>query len=257
MSTITKYLLPLSIGAVSWIGSSPSYAQPRTVSRAQNDVLPSDFRGTISYAGQHEGTLTRGRRTDRLGGSLNITIDYNGQRVTGSYSGTGGINHGTLTGSRTGSRCRLVDDRGGDVLEAECTRTRFVGISQQRSSRQSATVNITTEAVRAVGTAQVSQPAPRSMSPLPSPVGSGASDPLAAPLDFAVFCWLIAPEQGSGVSGEDAFGSLYIGGLRDEGSLNRRAQEVRMRVNQFSAQSSANRQLIQANRQRCQRHFPE
>ncbi|HYJ30802.1 MAG TPA: hypothetical protein VEW25_10735 [Allosphingosinicella sp.] len=109
------------------------------------EAFPPDFRGRISYSGTYEGRVAnRGRPLRRLdvrsiiasatsgnsrgyAGGYTVEMEINGNAVTGRYSGTGGIDRGTFSGTRSGSNCRLFDDRSASATVAECTPTRFTG----------------------------------------------------------------------------------------------------------------------------------
>jgi hypothetical protein len=119
-----------------------------------SDSLPPDFRGTITYRGSHGALLDRGPRrgTRQYGGSLTIELTFEGNRVTGRFSGTGGINSGTMTGTRNGNHCRLIEARDGDVIEGECTRSRLS--ARARSTRANAmTASFEAQATRVVDSA--------------------------------------------------------------------------------------------------------
>jgi hypothetical protein len=112
--------------------------------------LPPDFRGRITYQGTHEAVLDRGARrgTRQYGGALTVELTFDGNAVTGRFSGTGGISSGTMSGTRNGSRCRLFETRAGDIIEGECTRTHFSAEARSQGSRN---------AVAAVFEAQATQ----------------------------------------------------------------------------------------------------
>jgi hypothetical protein len=110
---------------------------------APSDVLSSDFRGHVSYSGTYQMQVTMpgppirrldlrsvlrsvGRTRDYSGG-YTVEVELNGNAVTGTYSGTGGIATTRFSGTRTGSECRLFTDRGGAALNANCTASRFDG----------------------------------------------------------------------------------------------------------------------------------
>lgn len=122
--------LPASLPAQQYGGSQMS---------ASSDTLPANFRGRITYQGTHEAVLERGSRrgSRQYGGSLTIELTFDGNAVSGRFSGTGGINNGTMSGTRNGSRCRLFEERAGDIVEGECTRTRFSAVARSQGSRNS------------------------------------------------------------------------------------------------------------------------
>lgn len=136
MATKRKFaaMTALLLGA-SGFENIPAHAamQPSGAS----EPLPSDFRGRITYQGTHGATLDRGpRRGSReYGGALTIELTFEGNSVRGRFSGTGGINSGTMSGTRSGSQCRLFEDRAGDIIEGECSRTRFDAVARSQNAR--------------------------------------------------------------------------------------------------------------------------
>jgi|GEM_PF-1154175 len=131
-------------------------------------ALPPDFRGRISYSGTHEGQLNRagpplrslrtrdilrsatGGSTREYAGAYNLELTFDGNALTGRYSGTGGMNSGTVSGTRSGTHCRLVDDRYGTVTEAECTRNRFSGTARVQRGRDTSTMRFEAAATQFV-----------------------------------------------------------------------------------------------------------
>lgn len=142
---------------------------------AEDEVLPPDFRGRITYSGTHEGEVTRpgpplrslrtrdilrsvtGGRSQQHGGRFELELSFDGPSVTGRFSGTGGLNAGSMTGTRNGSRCRLIDDRYGNVTEAECTRTRFSGGGRHQGPRETTTIRLDAFATQFVDAAVEAQ----------------------------------------------------------------------------------------------------
>jgi hypothetical protein len=150
----------------------PDVPTPDGQSQAStSDILPPNFRGRISYSGTHEGSVTRagpplrslrtrdilrsvtGGTTREYGGAFNLELTFQGNAVTGRFSGSGGIGSGTLSGTRSGSRCRLFNDLDGTVTEAECTRTRFIGEAHGQRGGASARTRIEAEATHFVDAA--------------------------------------------------------------------------------------------------------
>jgi hypothetical protein len=137
-----------------------------------SDVLPPDFRGRISYRGTHQGQVNHagpplrslrigdivrsatGGRTEQHAGAYELELSFDGRAVSGRYSGTGGLPSGTLSGTRDGSSCRLVDDRYGSVIDAECTRSRFIGESRTQRGRDTTNIRLEADAVTFVDAAE-------------------------------------------------------------------------------------------------------
>jgi hypothetical protein len=138
------------------------------------DALPAGFRGRVSYSGTHEARVTTagppirrldvrnlirsatGGRSRDYAGAYNIEITFDGNALSARFSGTGGMSTGTASGTRSGSRCRLIDDRYGTVTEAECTSRRFAGTARSlRGQRQQMTARLDANATRIIDAAQV------------------------------------------------------------------------------------------------------
>jgi len=152
---------------------------------APSDTLPPDFRGRISYQGTHRANCSRGgEERARYGGSLNVELTFNGNNVTGSFSGTGGINTGTMSGTRTGNRCRMIESRGGDLIEGECTRTRFSAIARSQGNRDALAARFEANATRFVDAAAEERQRIVATTPAPtSPRAELASASAGCPLD--------------------------------------------------------------------------
>lgn len=105
-------------------------------SAAAGDVIPSDFKGKITYAGSYSRSVaivpragtnpSRGARTESFQGNLTYEISYNGPKFTGNYSEPGGNfrTSGTFKGTRSGQICQVEFDNGMRVT-ATCGLTRF------------------------------------------------------------------------------------------------------------------------------------
>lgn len=108
------------------------------------NALPTDFRGKISYFGNHSGEVITTRtgearkpttdcpRPDqrcptRIGGSLQVDLEFDGDVVRGSFRGSGGLRDSGLIGRRHGSQCRLFDLTDGSVWSGQCSREGFAG----------------------------------------------------------------------------------------------------------------------------------
>ena len=115
----------IGLGAIATaclLSTEASFAQS-----APQDALPPDFHGRITYSGTFEAELTIPSRAVRhVNGRYSVEISYDGNSVTGRYSGTGGMVAGSFTGTRSGSRCRLTETRG-DVIwdNVECSGSRY------------------------------------------------------------------------------------------------------------------------------------
>lgn len=125
--------------------ASPALAQQgRLESASSTDDLPNDFHGKISYFGNHSGEMTSpgsgearkaGRDCDRtgkrcltrIGGSLQVDLEFDGVVVRGSFRGSGGLRDSGLIGRRQGSQCRLFDLTDGSVWAGHCGRDSFAG----------------------------------------------------------------------------------------------------------------------------------
>ena len=125
----------------------PQMASAQAVTYKSADTanaLPEDFRGKISYFGNHSGELTTARtgearkptsdcpRPDqrcpvRIGGSLQVDLEFEGDVVRGSFRGSGGLRDSGLIGRRQGAQCRLFDLTDGSVWAGHCDREGFVG----------------------------------------------------------------------------------------------------------------------------------
>lgn len=133
--TLTGALLAL----VAW--STPALAQKA----APVDVaaFPAEFHGKVSYFGNHSGevisvlTMRGGPKKDcprpdkrcpeRIGGSLEVELEFDGDIVKGNFRGTGGIRDSALIGRRIGSQCRLYDLADGSVWSGRCDAQSFTG----------------------------------------------------------------------------------------------------------------------------------
>lgn len=122
----------------------PVRASAQAVSEARANGLPDDFHGKVSYFGNHSGEIVatrtgEGRKptTDcprpdqrcpvRVGGSLQLDLEFDGVVVRGSFRGSGGLRDSGLIGRRQGSQCRLFDLTDGSVWAGQCSREGFVG----------------------------------------------------------------------------------------------------------------------------------
>lgn len=151
----------------------PQTQQAQQVPSAGSGALPPGFRGRVSYSGTHRGQVrtpgpplrrldvrsiinsATGGRTREYAGAYQLELSFDGNAVTGRYSGTGGIASGTVSGTRSGNRCHLVDERHGTVTEAECTATRFVGrAATPRGPGPQMTAELDANAVRIVDAAE-------------------------------------------------------------------------------------------------------
>lgn len=108
------------------------------------ETLPNNFHGKVSYFGNHSGEIVSARsgesrkptsdcpRPDqrcpvRIGGSLQVDLEFDGVVVRGSFRGSGGLRDSGLIGRRQGGQCRLFDLTDGSVWSGQCSREGFVG----------------------------------------------------------------------------------------------------------------------------------
>lgn len=146
------FLTALAIGTVMSAGVQALGSQGGYYSGGQieDEALPPDFRGRVTYQGTHEGQVRRAGRTREHAGRVTLELTFNGSAVVARFSGTGGMNTGTMTGTRRGNRCRLVDDRFGNVIEGDCTRSRFWGGGSHRGPRETTTIRLEAQATQFV-----------------------------------------------------------------------------------------------------------
>lgn len=176
--------------------------RPRQAQRSP-DALSPDFRGRVSYSGTHRGEATipgppvrrltardiirsaTGGRTRQYSGSYSLEVQFDGDRVTGRYSGTGGVNSGSFTGTRSGDRCSIRDDSGKSAMEAECSATRFAGTAKSaRGVSPSFSIIIETRATRVVDAAREREQAAQAINS--APAGGRAAPATAAPGIFTL-----------------------------------------------------------------------
>lgn len=162
------------------LGATAPAQKPDAPGAATGDVgdaLPPDFRGRITYQGTHGATLDRGgRRGSReYGGALTVEQTFDGNAVTGRFSRTGGINSGTMSGTRNGSRCRLFEERAGDVIEGECTRTGFSATARSQGSRNAMAARFDAQATQVVDSRVVTQVRPAPSAPRSAPLIAASS----------------------------------------------------------------------------------
>lgn len=129
---------------VVFLPESASAQQPGYQSASTANSLPDEFRGKISYFGNHSGEVISTRAGDvgkpssdcarpdrrcpvRIGGSLQVDLEFDGVVVRGSFRGSGGLRDSGLIGRRQGSQCRLFDLTDGSVWAGHCDREGFVG----------------------------------------------------------------------------------------------------------------------------------
>jgi hypothetical protein len=82
--------------------------------RTINAASSKSFHGKISYRGAYrlQDTAVGGGRTIEYTGTIDVTLEFNGTSVDGSYSGTGKAGRGALRGQVTNGQCRLNDNEG-------------------------------------------------------------------------------------------------------------------------------------------------
>ncbi len=139
-----SFFATLFLSAMALVGG-PAMAQQKTYLPAdRTDSLPDDFRGKVSYFGNHSGEIIATRTGDarkptsdcnrpdqrcpaRIGGSLQVDLEFDGVVVRGSFRGSGGLRDSGLIGRRQGAQCRLFDLTDGSVWAGHCDREGFVG----------------------------------------------------------------------------------------------------------------------------------
>ena len=136
---VTLLLSSLLLVSMSAAAQSTSH----TVSHGANS-LPDNFHGKVSYFGNHSGErvgalsgdsnkpvpgcLRADRRCPiRIGGSLQVELEFDGDLVRGSFRGSGGLNASGLIGRRQGVQCKLFDQTDGSVWAGRCDRDGFAG----------------------------------------------------------------------------------------------------------------------------------
>jgi hypothetical protein len=139
-----RMILGAMLALAAW--STPAFAQNSNgiaVGEPNGSGLPADFRGRISYFGNHSGevvsvlTMRGGPKKDcprpdhrcpeRIGGSLEVELEFDGDIVKGTFRGTGGIRDSNLIGRRVGASCRLYDLADGSVWSGRCDSFSFSG----------------------------------------------------------------------------------------------------------------------------------
>ena len=139
-----SFVAALFISALTLV-SAPAAARPGDDASANRaDGLSDNFHGKVSYFGNHSGELVAARTGDahkpsrdclrpnqrcpvRVGGSLQVDLEFDGVVVRGSFRGSGGLRDSGLIGRRQGSQCRLFDLTDGSVWSGQCNREGFVG----------------------------------------------------------------------------------------------------------------------------------
>lgn len=139
-----RLMLSAILAIAAW--SAPALAQGGQT-YASNDsgptTLPPGFHGRIYYFGNHTGEITS-RRTNRdgprkdcirpdgscpeqVGGSLRVSLTFDGDVVSGTFHGTGGLRESKLLGRRIGSTCSLYDPIDGSTWIGTCDLKNFAG----------------------------------------------------------------------------------------------------------------------------------
>ncbi|HST37693.1 MAG TPA: hypothetical protein VLK25_13820 [Allosphingosinicella sp.] len=82
----------------------------------EDETLPPDFRGRITYEGSYTAELVRPRARNapqsRNGGAITFDVSFDGNRISGSFTGVGGIGQGSFTGTRNGADCTIIEPTG-------------------------------------------------------------------------------------------------------------------------------------------------
>jgi len=167
MRAVGVLVASLAFATMQWI--VPASAQEyRGRADDRGDTLPADFRGRITYQGNFSAKAFRAGRApanasnivrriargnDREwseDGTITITVEFDGNRIRGSHSGSGGMGRGTFTGTRNGRFCTISSGQG-DQNTVECTRTTWSGTSRSAAgARIESTVQIDARATQFV-----------------------------------------------------------------------------------------------------------
>lgn len=126
-------------------GASRTQAEP--ASRA----LPPDFRGRIVYCGNYSGSLMVSGRPPRrlnlreilnsaptredIAGDMEISLEFDGDNVRGTYRPTGRLGRSQVSGTRQGNECRLYDPDGWPWT-GRCDREGFQGSAQSIAGQE-------------------------------------------------------------------------------------------------------------------------
>lgn len=110
--------------------------------QAPAQSLPPDFRGRIVYRGNYSGTLTvagppprrlnlrevmnSASRREDIAGDIELSLEFDGSSVRGTFQPTGRLGRSRLSGSRRGDECRLHDPDGWPWI-GRCDRSGFDG----------------------------------------------------------------------------------------------------------------------------------
>ena len=111
-------------------GADGRWMQTDSTPSDSSTAFPPDFHGKVSYAGSYTGKIfvagrgprslninellrsaTSGKTTE-MGGSFTLELEYDGSTVKGSYKGTGAIDPGSFSGTRSGDVCTFLDRNG-------------------------------------------------------------------------------------------------------------------------------------------------
>ncbi|MGZ8285155.1 MAG: hypothetical protein ACXW27_04515 [Allosphingosinicella sp.] len=143
--TILALAMSLTMTSVPTLAQKPS--GPSAYASDGRTDLPPDFRGRIVYQGSFSAEAFRAgrttpnanarmraiaRRNDRSwqeDGSITLTVTFDGNKLQGSYVGSGGMGRGTFTGTRQGSSCTVSQGQG-DFNTMRCDRASWSGVSQ-------------------------------------------------------------------------------------------------------------------------------
>lgn len=153
-----KILACLTAGAALLSVAQANGAQRGVYSGGQfeDETLPPGFRGRITYEGSYTAELLgpRGRNapSSRNGGAITLDVSFDGNRISGSFRGIGGIGQGSFTGTRSGNSCTVIEPTGARNT-VRCDRNYWGGENHTApGARQAAVVRIEARATESANT---------------------------------------------------------------------------------------------------------
>lgn len=136
------------IFAVSLVFAAAQAEWSQPPNTASGGAIPDNFRGQITYRGRYDGNLIRKLHMsptyrDRFNsggepfqGDYVITLEFSGNTIKGTHQMRNAGLHGSLTGTRNGTTCTLVDD--GQGFPFFCDMSQLSGnfdLSTERGNR--------------------------------------------------------------------------------------------------------------------------